>query len=40
MVVTPSTTIASADFYGAVRRPLDLLSPFRDTPQISPDKVR
>jgi len=38
MVVTPSTTMASADFCAVVRRPLGPLSPFRDTTQTSPGK--
>jgi hypothetical protein len=40
MVVAPSTTSASADFYAAVSGPLGPLSPFQDTAQTSPDKVR
>ncbi len=36
MVVTPSTTSASADFCDAVRRPLDPLSPFSETQRRSP----
>jgi len=36
MVVTPSTTSASADFCDAVRRPLDPLSPFSETHRRSP----
>ena len=36
MVVTPSTTSASADFYGAIRRPLDLLSLVSETRRRSP----